>query len=313
MSKKDEKCAGDILSWHEIEVLYKRAIERKDYVIAGIIIMCSYYGLHISEALELTWEDVLNPTVLNIVNHDNRFSQKNIPVNKTAYIILKNIYKQLDYPKITDKAFKSRKGTVYSVQRINVILKLYSQYLKRKIHLVTESFRKSFGHHIYTITPQELKPSCLYMLSKYFNHFNTIQTLEYIGIDDDNKEFNFLNIHEVFEMYNDYTDLGNIDISKYERGREAYVYLTLDEKYPDVYKIGWTVDMSNREKTLRHDAPYYSMYKYLTFPDQSSAFKHERMLHKKYADYNIRGEWYELPVEILNEILNEYNWDDYLN
>lgn len=99
---------------------------------------------------------------------------------------------------------------------------------------------------------------------------------------------------------------------KTEGKRDAYVYLLINENDERYTKIGKSVNLCNREKTLQAQVPTYRMYKYLEFNSEGEAFKFEKKLHKRYSEYRLRGsEWFELPKGVLEELVKEYNWRDY--
>lgn len=73
-------------------------------------------------------------------------------------------------------------GTVYSVQRINVILKeIKSKYNLKIDNFSTHSLRKTFGREVYTQAGVNSEFS-LIKLSELFNHSNTAITRRYLGL-----------------------------------------------------------------------------------------------------------------------------------
>lgn len=72
-------------------------------------------------------------------------------------------------------AFKSQKGSVYSVQHVNRLIK---KYFKGKVS--SHSLRKSFGRRVWS-NDNESERSFIY-LSELYNHSSSKVTRTYLGI-----------------------------------------------------------------------------------------------------------------------------------
>ena len=76
----------------------------------------------------------------------------------------------------------SQKGTVYSVQRINVVLKELKEKYNIKIdHFSSHSLRKTFGRAVYN-NSEENAEFALVKLSELFNHSDIRTTRKYLGL-----------------------------------------------------------------------------------------------------------------------------------
>lgn len=71
------------------------------------------------------------------------------------------------------------------------------------------------------------------------------------------------------------------------------------------YKIGCTKDIGRRLKEL-NNRPFSVEVVCCSKPNQR-AFKEERKLHEMLKTFKIGGEWYELPQEILEEVILKIN------
>ena len=91
------------------------------------------------------------------------------------------------------------------------------------------------------------------------------------------------------------------DFSKYIKREKPIVYFGIIKQLECV-KIGTTIDFESRKKTLESIIPCDIIFYCIKFPSKSSACKAEKLLHKKYARYNIKAEWFELNTELLCEI-----------
>jgi integrase len=86
---------------------------------------------------------------------------------------------------IKDKAercFLSKKKVVYSIQRINVLLKEIKERYNLKIeHFSTHSFRKTFGRRVVEQAGDNSEMA-LIKLSELFNHSTPQITRRYLGL-----------------------------------------------------------------------------------------------------------------------------------
>ncbi|GAT63394.1 phage integrase family protein [Paludibacter jiangxiensis] len=80
------------------------------------------------------------------------------------------------------KCFLSQKGTVYSIQRINIILKEIKVNYNLKIdHFSSHSLRKTFGRAVYNNSGNNAE-FALVKLSELFNHSDVRTTRKYLGL-----------------------------------------------------------------------------------------------------------------------------------
>ena len=80
-------------------------------------------------------------------------------------------------------------------------------------------------------------------------------------------------------------------------------YLMLDADTGFV-KIGRSIDPKKREVTLQSKKPTISLLKIC---DKNV----ESKLHNQYASKRVRGEWFKLSADEIQEIVNNYNFYDY--
>ena len=74
-------------------------------------------------------------------------------------------------------------------------------------------------------------------------------------------------------------------------------YIMID-KNTGYYKIGQSINITKREKTLQAERPTIHLL-------YSCGKNIERSLHAKYKEFRVRGEWFNLTPEVLLEIVNE--------
>lgn len=120
----------------------------------------------------------------------------------------------------------------------------------------------------------------------------------------------------------EYSDLVNREISDYQplidnnqantnkvvsTNEECYVYLMIDLKN-NYHKIGISNNPEYREKTLQSEKPTIEMLCSKRFPNRKIASSFEQALHQVYATKRIRGEWFDLSkndIEELKETLSK--------
>lgn len=182
MSKKYSNTTSDYLTWDQNLNLIRKLYDDKNYKISLLISMGSFFGLRISDLLCLKWEDVLNKDNLVLVEKKTGKTRE-IKINDQLQRHITDCYDKIKPYKEKEYIFISQKGTVYSIQRINVIFK----EIKRKYNLniqnySTHSMRKSFGREIFSKSGVNAELA-LVKLSELFNHSNISTTKRYLGIN----------------------------------------------------------------------------------------------------------------------------------
>ena len=81
----------------------------------------------------------------------------------------------------------------------------------------------------------------------------------------------------------------------------GFVYLIADLNN-NIYKIGTTKDLNKRLKTLQTGNANELSLKYSL--STKYPFRLETILHKKFKQYHYNGEWYQLPMDIIDNIEN---------
>ena len=112
----------DYLEWGEVEFLVDRLIEDKQFLIGLFVLIGCTTGMKANDILALHWKDVLADVVFFREKSTGRYY----------------------YANLKDET-KSNK-CVYSIQRINVLLKQVSKnYLGGKVLFTTTTLRRTFG------------------------------------------------------------------------------------------------------------------------------------------------------------------------
>ena len=141
----------------------------------------SFFGLRISDLLSLTWKDILSSETFTI-KEKKTGKIRTIKINKNFQGHIRDCYNALNSPDTDEFAFISHKNTVYSTQRINVILKeVKSKYGLKIAHFSSHSLRKTFGRRVVDMAGANSEMA-LIKLSELFNHSSTMITRRYLGL-----------------------------------------------------------------------------------------------------------------------------------
>ncbi len=131
--------------------------------------------------LHLNWKQVLDLDEFQLIETKTK-KNREIKINAQLKQHIRDCYEKLS-PRTTDvHIFTSQKGSVYSIQRINVILKdLRSRYNLKIKNFSTHSLRKCFGREVFNRSEGNAELA-LVKLSHLFNHSNPAITRRYLGI-----------------------------------------------------------------------------------------------------------------------------------
>ena len=101
------------------------------------------------------------------------------------------------------------------------------------------------------------------------------------------------------ESYKPIYTYENESISKIE---VCYVYL-MNDTTNNYYKIGISNQPKYREKTLQSEKPTIELIISKGFPSRQIAYSIEKALHNTFKDKNVRGEWFNLNTNDVEEII----------
>lgn len=190
MSIKHSTTTADYIEWDTMLNLVRRLFKDGDYRMSLLIGCGSFFGLRISDLLNLTWDMLTSREYFEIVEQKTG-KKRMIRINADFQKHIKDCYDALDIVNTQEKCFISQKGTVFSVQRINVRLKeIKAKYGLKIDHISTHSLRKTFGRRVVE-NAGENSEMALIKLSELFNHSNPQVTRRYLG----------LRMEELMEVY----------------------------------------------------------------------------------------------------------------
>ena len=181
MSLKYSNTTADYLEWSEAMNLIRRLTKDENYKISLLIAIGCFTGLRISDILTLRWKQILGVSEFPLTARKTA-KQRTIRLNKELQLHIKDCYEHINPLGIAAPVLVSQKGTVFTVQRINVILKELKQRYKLKIkHFSCHSLRKTFGRQVYNMNSDNVE-LVLIKLMELFNHSSVAITKRYLGL-----------------------------------------------------------------------------------------------------------------------------------
>jgi len=181
MSAKFSQTTADYLEWGQTMNLIRNLYNDENYRISLLISFGAFWGLRISDILSLKWEQVINLDEFNLVERKTK-KNREVKINSQLKRHIADCYQKIKPRTMDEHIFTSQKSTVYSIQRINVILKgLKVKYNLKIKNFSSHSLRKSFGREIFNRSSENAELAIV-KLSQLFNHSNPAITRRYLGI-----------------------------------------------------------------------------------------------------------------------------------
>lgn len=181
MSLKNSSTTADYMAWEEmINLLYKLTRDG-NYKMSLLIAVGCFWGLRISDILNLKWCDILDKDVFTLVEKKTK-KKRTIKINLQLKQHIQICHQYIQPQRIDEPILISQKGHVFSVQRINVILKeLKVKYRINIKNFSCHSLRKTFGRQIFEQSGDNSEMA-LVKLMELFNHSSIMITKRYLGL-----------------------------------------------------------------------------------------------------------------------------------
>jgi integrase len=181
MSKKYSNTTADYLEWHEAMNLVRKLYDDNKIALSLFLACSCFFGLRASDTLSLKWEDLLDKDEFQLIEKKTQ-KKRDIKINQQLRRHISDCYNIINPGNLNEFMFLSQKGTVFSIQRINIILKdLKNQYNLKIKNFSSHSLRKSFGREIFNRSAENAELAIV-KLSQLFNHSSTSITRKYLGI-----------------------------------------------------------------------------------------------------------------------------------
>lgn len=181
MSLKNSYTTSDYLEWDTMLHLVRKLYKDGNIRISLLVACGCFFGLRISDLLTLSWEHLLRDSTFSLIEKKTG-KRRAIKINPQLQGHIRDCFLKLEITDIKEFCFISRKKTVYSIQRINVIFKDIKKKYNLKIeHFSTHSMRKTFGRQVVKMAGENSE-FALIKLSEMFNHSDTMTTRRYLGL-----------------------------------------------------------------------------------------------------------------------------------
>jgi integrase len=178
MAKRNISTKSDYIDFDRaLNVGFKLLKDEKKSIFGLYIIVSLNTGLRVGDVLKIRWSDLSG----------DKLKLQEQKTNKHRVIQLNdNIKTALSYFNKTEEddfIFKSQKGSVYSTQQINRLLKQVFFREAKSRNISSHSLRKSMGRRTWEVYNESEK--ALIYLSELFQHSSTSITRRYLGLRDE--------------------------------------------------------------------------------------------------------------------------------
>ena len=181
MSLKYSTTTADYLVWSDAMNLIRKLAKDGNYKMSLLISLGTFTGLRISDILALKWKQILNSEEFTIVEKKTG-KKRVIRLNQQLQKHISECYEHINPIGINAPILVSQKGTIFTIQRINVILKEVKKKYRLKVkNFSCHSLRKTFGRQVYNMN-SENSELALVKLMELFNHSSVSITKRYLGL-----------------------------------------------------------------------------------------------------------------------------------
>ena len=181
MSLKYSTTTADFLVWSDAMNLIRKLAKDGNYKMSLLIALGCFTGLRISDILALRWSQILYTEEFTIIEKKTG-KQRTLRLNPQLQKHIQECYGQIKPIGIKAPILVSQKGTIFTVQAINRILKEIKKKYRLKIkNFSCHSLRKTFGRQVYTMNGENSELA-LVKLMELFNHSSVSITKRYLGL-----------------------------------------------------------------------------------------------------------------------------------
>jgi integrase len=181
MSLKYSTTTADYLMWSDAMNLIRKLAKDGSYKISLLVAIGCFTGLRISDILALRWKQIIETDEFTVIEKKTG-KQRVVRINSQLQQHIQECYEHISPVGINAPILISQKGTVFTVQRINIILKeVKTRYKLRIRNFSCHSLRKTFGRQVYTMNGENSELA-LIKLMELFNHSSVAITKRYLGL-----------------------------------------------------------------------------------------------------------------------------------
>ena len=181
MSLKYSTTTADYLVWSDAMNLIRKLAKDENYKMSLLIALGCFTGLRISDILALRWEQILSTEEFTIIEKKTG-KKRLLRLNSQLQQHIQECYEHIQPIGLKAPILVSQKGTVFTIQRINVVLKEIKKKYRLKVkNFSCHSLRKTFGRQVYNMN-SENSELALVKLMEIFNHSSLAITKRYLGL-----------------------------------------------------------------------------------------------------------------------------------
>lgn len=181
MSAKNSHTTASYIPWDSAINVVHRLHKDKKYRMSLFISTGIFTGLRVRDLRALRWNDLMGEDTIAIIEHKTK-KRREIKLNHDFQQHVRDCYNALGIKNPNEYCFLSQKGTVYSTQRLNILLKDIRDKYKLPVKIIScHSLRKSFSRRIYDMAGDN-KEEVLIYLGEVLSHSSTQITRRYIGL-----------------------------------------------------------------------------------------------------------------------------------
>ena len=181
MSLKYSNTTADYLVWSDAMNLIRKLAKDQNYKMSLLIALGCFIGLRISDILTLRWNQILGVSEFTIIEKKTS-KKRTLRLNPQLQKHIQECYEHIQPIGVKAPILVSQKGTIFTIQAINRILKDIKKKYKVKIkNFSCHSLRKTFGRQVYNMN-SENSELALVKLMELFNHSSVSITKRYLGL-----------------------------------------------------------------------------------------------------------------------------------
>ena len=184
MSQKYSTTTADFLVWSDAMNLIRKLAKDNNYKMSLLVALGCFTGLRISDILALRWNQILGVDEFTIIEKKTG-KKRTLRLNPQLQKHIQECYEHIKPIGVKAPILVSQKGTIFTIQAINRILKDIKKKYKVKIkNFSCHSLRKTFGRQVYNMN-SENSELALVKLMELFNHSSVSITKRYLGLRRD--------------------------------------------------------------------------------------------------------------------------------
>ena len=181
MSLKYSNTTADYLIWSDAMNLIRKLAKDENYKMSLFIALGCFTGLRVSDITSLRWFQILGVDEFTIIEKKTG-KQRTIRLNPQLQKHIQECYEHIKPIGVKAPILVSQKGTTFTVQSINRLLKQIKAKYKVKVkNFSCHSFRKTFGRQVYNMNSDNSE-FALVKLMELFNHSSIMTTKRYLAI-----------------------------------------------------------------------------------------------------------------------------------